>query len=90
MDPEDEAILDDEPSCVGRAVDITGHDVAAWVIPSISWRGRPLFRPKLERYFVHWSTEWSGRRRRTFDEAKNAALAVLWRVDKNGGRRDRA
>jgi hypothetical protein len=78
--------LTDEPMCVGEAVGIDGRELLAWVIPSVTWRGRPRFEPKVERHFVTWSTSWRGRRRRSFEQARDAALKVLHRLDRNGGR----
>lgn len=83
----DAEALDAEPMCVGRAIDITGHDVAAWVIPHMNWRGKARYEPRVERYFVGWDVSWRGYRRRTFDAAKRRALAALHDFDRKGGRR---
>ncbi len=88
MPADDLEILDDIPACVGRGRTVDGCDVAAWVIPSMTWFGSPRYTPKLERRFVSWNTFWRGRRRRTFDEAKARALQVLARIDVHGERRD--
>lgn len=78
--------LTDEPMCVGEAVGIDGRDLLAWVTTSVNWRGQPRYEPKVERHFVTWGTSWRGRPRRTFDEAKTAALKVLRRLDRDGER----
>lgn len=67
---------------------IDGCDVAAWIIPSMTWRGSPRWKPKLERKFVTWRTFWNGRRYRSFEKAKARALTVLARVDADHGRRE--
>lgn len=87
MNEADALTLGEEPSCVGKATDITGHDLTAWVIVRSTWRGHPRFQPQVERYFVHWSIHWRGRRRRTFEKAERIALAVLHRYDSEGERR---
>ena len=82
-------VLDDEPMCIGTVEDITGHEVTAWVIPSMTWMGRLRWTPKLERYFVGWSTMWWGWPRHSFDKAKAKAEKALRNVDRRRGRQER-